>query len=282
MSQFEHQEVDSSIAPEIKLEQPGRVTDFFPLDQGEDINNKSIVQTAWLTCNIENSLDRLALNLLSMLLLGNPAAPLHKALLDSRLGGNLAPGSGFQDENRTTYFAAGLQATDPEKTDKIEALVLETLQSVSAKGFSKERIDGVIHRLEFSQREVTGDRYPYALGLLMKIMGPWLHADDPVSVLQLEKNLRTIREKSEQASFFPDLIRHYLLDNPHRVTLTLAPDPELQEKIDRQTADRLQAISRQLSEEEKQAIIAKSAELKANQEGAEDLSCLPTLQLNDI
>ncbi len=282
MSNFSRLDIDSSIPPEQRIANPKRVTEFFPIDPGEEMRNKSIVQAAWLTCNIEESHDRLSLSLLSMLLLGNPAAPLHKALLDSKLGGNLAPGSGFQDENRTTYFAAGLQATEPDRTPEIEALILSTLERCAETGFSRERIEAVMHRLEFMQREVTGDRYPYALGLLMKIMGPWLHADDPVSVLKLGDNMSRVRQDAEDTGYFPGLIRRYLLDNSHRITLTLAPDPELQQKTDRATEERLASIAAGLSSAERERIALKAEELGKSQETEEDVSCLPTLELSDI
>ncbi|PLY02559.1 MAG: peptidase M16 [Desulfuromonas sp.] len=279
---FSRLDIDSSVPSEQRFAKPFRVAESFPLDPGETATNKSIVQTAWLTCDIEESFSRLSLSLLSMLLLGNPAAPLHKALLDSRLGGNLAPGCGFQDDNRTTFFAAGLQATEPENTDAIEGLILETLGKVAETGFTRERIDAVIHRLEFGQREVSGDRYHYSLGLLMRIMGPWLHADDPVSVLKLEDNLDRLRSEAANSNYFPDLIRQYLLDNQHRVTLTLAPDPEMQNRIDAEVEQKLATISEKLSDGEKEQILLKAAELKESQEQEEDLSCLPTLELSDI
>ena len=282
MSHFSRLDIDSSIAVEQRLSSPIRATEYYPLDPGETTESKSMVQTAWLTCAIDESFTRLSLNLLSMLLLGNPAAPLHKALLDSRLGGNLAPGSGFQDENRSTYFAAGLQATDADKTDAIESLIFETLEKVVHEGFSKKRIAGVIHRLEFGQREVTGDRYPYALGLLMRIMGPWLHADDPISVLKLQDNLKQLHAEIEKGNYFAKLIQHHLLDNQHRVTLTLAPDQEMQKRQDEVTAQQLESIATAMTNDEKERIILKAAELKESQEHEDDLSCLPTLELSDI
>ncbi len=77
-----------------------------------------MVQVAWLTCPIADSFERTSLALLSTLLLGNPAAPLYRALMESRLGQNLAPSTGYQDDYRETYFAAGLQGTDPECSRK--------------------------------------------------------------------------------------------------------------------------------------------------------------------
>lgn len=282
LSHFVAREVSSAVPAEQRFSQPRRVTECYPLDPGEPTAKKSMVQVGWLTCDIGDSFERLALDLLSTLLLGNPAAPLYKALLDSKLGDNLAPGTGYHDENRTTCFAAGLQGTDPEHAEHIEKLVLDTLEEVVKTGFSAERIEGVIHRLELSHREVTGDHYPYPLALLMRIMGPWLHCDDPVSPLQLEASLDRLRREVAAGPFFEGLIRRHLLDNPHRVTLTLQPDPAMKERDERAAAERLAAIRSALSDEAKRRIVAQARELQQAQETEEDLSCLPTLTREDI
>ncbi len=279
---FEPRAVDSEVPPEQHLNEPRRVTESYPLDPGQPTRNKSMVQVAWLTCDITDTFDRLALSLLANLLLGNPAAPLYKALLDSRLGANLAPGIGYHDDYRTTYFAAGLQGTDPEQAEAIEKLILATLEKAAREGFSGDRIEGTIHRLEFSNKEVTGDSYPYPLALLMRIMGPWIHGGNPVAALQLDENLDRLRRELDQGPFFQNLIRRYLLDNRHRVTLTLQPDPTQKEREDQATAAVLESLKASLSETERQDILRRAEELQQAQEAEEDLSCLPTLELSDI
>uniref|UniRef100_UPI003D1C14E3 insulinase family protein n=1 Tax=Geoalkalibacter halelectricus TaxID=2847045 RepID=UPI003D1C14E3 len=234
------------------------------------------------TCDIADGFERLALDLLSILLLGNPAAPLYKALLDSRLGSNLAPGSGYHDDYRTTLFAAGLQGTDPEHAEAIEKVVLETLEEVARRGFSRERIEGVIHRFEFGHREVTGDSYPYALMLCMRLLGPWMHCGDAVSALRISTHLERLRKELEAGPFFENLIRRQLLDNPHRVTLTLRPDPEQKRREEQQTAERLAAIQATLTAQDRQRLVEEARLLKEVQEAEEDLSCLPSLELSDI
>ncbi len=162
LRKFDHLDLDSAVPLEQRFDTPQRVTEKYPLDAGETLDKRSMVEVAWLTEDINDSFERLSLSLLAALLLGNPAAPLYKALLDSGLGANLAPGTGYHDDNRTTYFAAGLQGTDPEHVAAIEQLILDTLEQVAETGFSRDRIDAAIHRLEFSNREVTGDSYPYS------------------------------------------------------------------------------------------------------------------------
>jgi presequence protease len=278
---FQAQPTATAVEDEVRFTAPKRVVEGFPLDAGAPAERKAMVQVGWLACPVADSFERTALSVLSHLLLGHPGAPLHKALLDSGLGQNLAPGTGYHDDNRETYFAAGLQGTDPQSADAIEQLILATLEDAARQGFPPERIEAAIHQLEFSFREVSGDHYPYPLSLLMRMMGPWLHNDDPLTPLLLDEQLERLRAEGS-GSFFSDLIRSRLLDNRHRVTLLLQPDETMGPQQDAQTAARLEKIRQQLSPADKQTIIAQAVELRRAQETPEDLSVLPTLERSDI
>jgi Zn-dependent M16 (insulinase) family peptidase len=282
MQKLPARQVDSQVPQEKPLTAPLQVSEPYPIDAGEATTAKSMVQLAWLTCAIDDSYERLVLTLLSSLLLGNSGAPLYRALIESRLGGGIAPGSGYQDENRSTYFAIGLQGTEADRTDAIAELIDKTLRDVATTGFSRERIDGVIHRLEFAHREVNGDRNPYALNLLMRMIGPWLHSADPLTPLRIDAHLKRLRSELEQGDFFESRIRRWLLDNPHRVTLTLVPDPDLPKRQEAAISARLTDIASRLDSKKRSEIIADAAALQQSQEEHENLSCLPTLQVSDI
>ncbi|WP_298035988.1 insulinase family protein [uncultured Desulfuromonas sp.] len=282
LSRFGPKAVDSAVPDEVRFESPKRLIETFPLASEESQERRSMVQVAWLTCPISDSFERTALSLLSNLLLGNPAAPLHKALLDSKLGQNLAPGTGYHDDNRETFFAAGLQGTEPEEAEKIEKIVIDTLEKAAQEGFPAERIEAALHQMEFAHREVTGDQYPYALVLLMRLLGPWIHAGDPVTPLLLDQDLERVRKEAAQGPFFQELIRRHLLGNSHRVTLTLRPDPGQAEREEAETAARLETLGAALCAEDRQRIRAEAEELQRSQEAEEDLSVLPTLEFSDI
>ncbi len=279
---FDRQNIDSEIPLEKRLQAPVRAEETFPAGPEEDLSRKSIVQVAWMTCPIEDNFDRVALGILVKLLLGNPAAPLYQALIESGLGQNLSPGTGYHDDYRDTFIAAGLQGTDPEQTDTIENIIFNTLHKLAEDGFPTEHIEAALHQYEFSNREVTGDQYPYGLSLLMRLLGPWLHADDPLTPLGIDQTLKSLRKATEDPSFFPDLIRRYLLDNPHRVTLLLKPDRQHAAREEKAIVKRLEKTSRQLDDTRKQQLIEAARALKQSQEMPDDLSCLPTLELTDI
>ncbi len=279
---FEPLQLDTAVPDELRFSAPRQVTEGFPVDPGDPLAKRSMVQLAWLTCPLSDSFENLALSLLSQLLLGHPAAPLYQALIESGLGQNLAPGTGYHDDQRETYLAAGLQGTDPEQLGAIEELVLKTLEQIAETGFREEQIESAIHQLELSHREVVGDQYPYALLLLMRLMGPWMHDNDPVSPLRFDANLARLRQELAAGPFFQNLIRRQLLDNPHRVTLLLQPDTGLKEEQEKALRQRLRDREEQLSEEERQELVRQALELQQAQEQEEDLSCLPTLELSDI
>jgi len=85
----------------------------------------------------------------------------------------------------------------------------------------------VLHQIELSQREITGDGFPYGLRLLVNGLSPMLHGGDPVTFLNLDPLLTALRADCENPDFIPDLGRRLLLDNPHRVRVVMAPDAKL-------------------------------------------------------
>ncbi|MGC9520011.1 MAG: insulinase family protein [Desulfuromonadaceae bacterium] len=282
LQHFDALEIDSAVAREPHRDLDTLIHESFPLDPGEDVSGKSMVHMAWLTNDISDSYTRLCMTLLSQLLLGNPGAPLYKALLDSGLGKNLTPGSGYHDDYRTTCFGVGLQGTDPDKAEAIKEFILTTLQDIVREGFSRARIDAVIHRMELANREVTGGSYPYPVTLLLRIMAPWLHCDDPLSALKFDSHFERLRTDVDKGGFFEGLIEQWLVENRHRITLCLSPDQEQSKREEDQERARLEQISSGLTPEQKQELIEQARALQHSQEQSEDLSCLPDLEMEDI
>ena len=120
---------------------------------------------------------------LSDVLLDNSSSPLRHALETTDLGTAPSPLCGVDDDTREMGFAVGLEGTDPEQADKVEELILGVLRQVAENGVPKEAVMSVLHQLELSQREVTGDGFPYGLQLSLRALTPALHGGDPVACL---------------------------------------------------------------------------------------------------
>ncbi len=282
LSRFQRTVPDTEVKPEIRWDAPRQATYTYPLSRSESTSKKSQVCLAWLTADINDSFEVLVLTLLGHILMGNSASPLRKALIDSKLGSALCDASGFDSENRDTLFACGLKDVDPEDAAKIEAIIWDTLKGLAEKGVEKELISTAIHQIEFRRKERTNSPYPYGIKVLIGIAGSWFHGGDPVKTIRLDEDLERLNRELEKGPFFENLIRKHFLDNPHRVLFTLVPDQEQEERENRRVAEKLERIRAGLSESDIEKIREENKTLEAMQASEEDISCLPTLQVDDV
>jgi hypothetical protein len=237
---------------------------------------------AWLTADIQDTFEVLALTLLEQVLLGNSASPLRKALIDSALGSALCDGTGFDADNRDTLFVAGLKDVEQTAAGKIEEIIVAVFRDLVEKGIDKNLIDSAIHQIEFHRKEITNTPYPYGIKLLVTFSGSWFHGGDPVKILNFDADLAKLQSELAKGAFFENYIQKYFLNNPHRVLLTLVPNQEMEQNETRRVRAELDRIKKELSRSDIDRIKQDAEALKRLQDTVEDVSCLPTLQREDI
>jgi Zn-dependent M16 (insulinase) family peptidase len=91
-----------------------------------------------------------------------------------------------------------------------------------------------------------------------------------------------IRQAISQGGFFEEKLRSWLIDNPHRVRFVLTPDQQMAQREAKREAADLSAISQRLSAAEKEKIRQDTKALSTRQATTEDVSVLPTLEIEDI
>ena len=254
----------------------------YPLAPDEDPARKYQIGIAWLTSDIRDVYEVLVLTLLEQILMGNPASPLRKALLESGLGSSLADGTGFDADNRDTLFFCGLKDVAESDGAKIARLIMDTLNRLIEDGIDADLIESAIHQLEFHRREITNSPYPYGLKLLVALTGTWIHGGQPHRILLFEDDIAELRRQMAAPGFFEERLRRHFIDNPHRVFFKLAPDQQLAEEQIRAEADRLRQIQDRLSPASVAQIETDTDALKRLQEEDENVAVLPTLTLEDI
>jgi Zn-dependent M16 (insulinase) family peptidase len=237
---------------------------------------------AWLMAPIEEAYDVFVLALLEQILLGNPASPLRKTLLEAGIGTALSDGTGFDADNRDTMFACGLKGIGVDDSPRVTTLVIDCLTDLVESGIENELIEAAIHQVEFHHREVTNTPYPYGLKLLLGMVGGWLHGADAVDRLRIDAHLKRLRQEMAGGRFFEDCIRRWFLENPHRVSFVLEPDHELDRKNRQREAQALIEIAAGLDAEAKIRIHEDEERLEALQQNQEELSVLPTLTRADV
>ncbi len=279
---FESMDPKTDVPSQPRWSTARKNTYSYPLDKNEDPSKKCQICVAWLTADIKDPFEVLILTLLGQILLGNSASPLRKALIDSKLGTALCDGTGFDAENRDNMFVCGLKDVEESAADKIETIVFDVLEDLSKNGIDIKMIESAIHQLEFHRKEVTNIPYPYGIKLLLTFAGSWFHGGDPVRILQFDADLQRLRNEISKGPFLENRIKKYFLENAHRVLLTLVPDPLMEQRErDRVTAE-LDRIRAEMTQSELEKIKADTNALKQLQEYKEDVSCLPTLDLEEI
>lgn len=279
---FDAIDPQTEVPLQVRWKEPKYETYYYPFNKDEDPTKKCQVCLAWLTADIKDSFEVLALTLLEQILLGNSASPLRKALIDSKLGTSLSDGAGFDAGNRDTLFAAGLKDVKGSDADNIEKIIFDVFERLADGGIDKRLIDSAIHQLEFHRKEITNHPYPYGIQLLLNFSGSWFHGGDPVRVLNFDEDIAKLRDMVSREPFFENRIKSYFLDNPHRVRLTLMPDQEMAVKEGMRVTRELDVIKRRMTESDLVKIRKDSDALKKLQERAEDVSVLPSLEREDI
>lgn len=282
LARFQKIAVDTAIPDVERFRKPTTAVEPYPITAGEESTHKSQALVAWVTVPTGDSFRLLAMKVLSEVLLANAGSPLRKALIDSKLGTAMADGSGLQDDYRESVFGAGLKDIAAEDAEKVLQVVLDTLERLADSGLDKGQVDAAIHHLEFERRERSNAGFPYALKVLFTCLPPYYYGGDPYSALNFDADLERLEKARLETRFFENLIKAELLDNPHRVLITIKPDAELEERQRLKELDRLAAAEAGLDDSDKARIVAEALHLKADQDAKQDLSTLPTLELGDI
>ncbi|CAL5227379.1 g10329 [Coccomyxa viridis] len=288
LDNFEARPVDSTVKPQPLFSEPRRVVERYAAGEGagEDDAGKAFVSLNWLLSEEHMDLEtELAWGFLDYLLLGTSAAPLRKALNDSGLGEALI-GGGLGDELRQPVFSLGMKGVKPEDANKVEELIMSKLDSIAAEGFTDTATEAAINTIEFSLRENNTGSFPRGLSLMLRAMSSWIYDKDPFQPLEWTKDLEHFKGRlASGEDIFGPLIRKYLLENKHRVSVEMLPDKDLAAQREAAERDRLATVRSAMGPEDIEAVIKETRELKERQETPdkpEALQCMPSLQLADI
>ncbi len=281
LARFERQDTVIAANDEQRLAAPVSAETSYALD-GDEAGDKTHIVLGWLLGHSTELEALLKAHLLSGILLDNSASPLMHALETTDLGSAPSPLCGLEDSNREIAFVCGLEGSRPEHAEALERLILDVLEGIAEHGVPQEMVDAALHQLELHRREIGGDSYPYGLQLILGALPTAIHRGDPVAALNLDPVLERLREAVRDPDFVPRLVRELLLDNPHRVRLTMTPDPELARRRAAAEAERLAAIRAALDDAQKQALVERAERLEERQHQQDDPEILPKVGLDDV
>ena len=284
LDQFDRLDVKISVRPEKRYLAPMVVEEAYAYDLvGDDtIENKSHHVLSWLLGPCTSLNDMMKAKLLSEVLLDNSSSPLRQALEKTELGAAPSPLCGLEDSNYEMCFLCGIEGSKVENAQAFEKLVLEVLNDVADNGVPREKLESVLHQLELSQREVGGDSYPFGLQLILSGLTAAIHRSDPAELLNLDPVIESLREDIKDPEFIKTLVRELLLDNQHRVRLTLRPDDKLSQRKEEAEKSHLAVMKAAMDDAERQQVIKQAEALAERQTQEDDPELLPKVGLDDV
>ena len=254
----------------------------YPVGAAESTVEKTYLLMNWLTGDTRDTVDAATLRLLSLLLLGHDAAPLHRALIDSRLGADLVH-SGAGEAGCEMTFHVGLEGAEADRFPAFQNLVLDTLRGLADTPFTDEQIQTAFQQAAYETLEIAP---LFPLHTVFRVVGAWMAGLDPLTYLDLASHYQHVRERlRDEPTLFNRLIRERLLDNPHRLDILLAPSTTCEARREAELADALDRRRSALGADERRALAAAAAELdRANgtPNPPEAVALLPQLSPSDI
>lgn len=203
----------------------------------------SSVVLSWLTTCSSDPLEVLTLSILVDILLGNPGAPLYKAIVESDLGEDLNPMSGTNPDCPVLTFTVGFTGAKPNKTKEIESFLLETLAKFVKDGLPKEDVAAVVKRNEYKLQEIPEGSVPFGLGTCLKAARTWLRGKTPEEGIRDFQRLEKFKKLMESGHYLEDWMQKNLLDNPRRVLFSTVYDPNYQERIKAEEAIKIRQMT---------------------------------------
>ncbi|RKF82961.1 Mitochondrial presequence protease [Golovinomyces cichoracearum] len=241
---------------------------------------------SWVIGNTADVHEIFSLEILAALLLDGYGSPLFQNLIGAGLGTEWSPNTGFDTSAKLGIFSIGLTGVKKPDLANVKEVIFQTLRQVHQKGFDDSKVQGLLHQMEISLKHKTAK---FGMSLLNKLQPQWFQDVDPFECLKWNEIISTFKAKYAKGGYLENLLETYLL-NDNTLTFTMAPsenygDSLVQEEAKR-LAQKIENISKETGgeEEAKSKIVNMEYELLQEQakSNTEDLSCLPSVSLNDI
>ena len=284
LSAFDRLEIDSEIPEEPAFTEPAEVCEHYSILAEEDEAGKS-----YLSWNVSLARDgqdtelNLAFKILDYMLCDAEGAPVKKALRDKGIGEDVY--SLLELGIRQPSYSVTAKYTDPERKEEFIETIENTLKEIADKGLDQRALLAGINHFEFKYREANYGYYPKGLVYGLNALDTWLYNDQaPFINMELGEAFAALKKKMGEG-YFEQLIKDYLLNNPHKAIVVMTPEKGLTEKKAEALRQKMELFAQGLTREERQQIVDELAALRTWQEtpnSKEDLEKIPMLRREDL
>ncbi|HOE84192.1 MAG TPA: insulinase family protein [Sphaerochaeta sp.] len=255
-----------------------------PTENGEGKASNSVVW-AWATEPVTDSLEVVTLSTLVDILLGNPAAPLYKAILESGIGEDISPESGMSTDYYQMPMIIGFKGIDADRSEEAGAFILDTLKKIVKDGLDRKLVTSSLKRARFRLLEIPGGA-PNGLRILGRAMRGWIYDLGPTATIGSAKPLARLEAAvRKNRRYFEDWIETHLLENPHRCLVTVKGDETYHDRQLEVIAKYTQRVTDDLGKKGVREVMAQNERFDRFEEDGDDeasLATIPRLLIEDL
>ena len=282
LSHYEERPVDSRIREQKAFEAPVEREFSYSITEGESEGDATYLSVNTVVGDDLDPKLYVAFQILEYTLLDAPGAPLKQALIDAGIGKDVM--GGYENGILQPYFSVIAKDANKEQKGEFLAIVKGTLRKLADQGINRKSLLAGMNYFEFKYREADYGSAPKGLMYGLQCLDSWLYDGDPMTHLCYQETFDFLMKEVENG-YFEQLIRDYLLDNPFEAVIVVAPEKNLTAKEDEKLAKKLADYKASLSEEELEALVTATRELKEYQDTPstpEVLAKIPLLRREDI
>lgn len=242
--------------------------------------SKTILVEGWSVGLVTDPAYCHALDVLTEYLCGSNEAPLKKALLEKKLCRDV---SMDRIDYREIPLYIILKDTSEDKLDECRKTIRKALADVCENGFDTKRLNALINRDEFSERELNTTR-PKGLIFFSRAFRRWLYGGDPAAAMSLSDIYAKLRTGVANG-MFESIVREKILGNKHHAEIVLFPDAGLEKRRMAEDKRRMAAVRDAMSDADLERLekdVARLKEYQQRQDSLEDIAKIPRLRSAEL
>ena len=287
LSRFERIAADQDSKLPIDLSSgPVSVLEHGPQDPLADPERQFKTSVSWVMGDTSDIVESFSIAVISALLLDGYGSPMHIGLIESGLGTDWSPNTGYDSSDKKGLFSVGLSGVKEGDVQAVQERISSILRTMREKGFDPSKIDGHLHQLEISLKHKTAN---FGMSIMQMLKPKWFNGTDPLESLAWNDTIVEFKRRLTTGTYLQELMDKYLL-NKNTLKFTMCPSADYSTEVVKEEKSRLAgkiaAASAQAGGEAQAQEQFEKQELELlteqNKSSTENLDCLPTVRISDI
>jgi presequence protease len=287
ISKFERAAPDSELKAPISFSDgPLSFEVSGPVDTMQPPDRQSKSSVSWMGCPSSDVVEAFSISIMMSLLMNGYGSPLYQGLIESGLGTNFSPNSGYDGSSSVGVLSIGLDGMKENDISALKDTVQKILKEQAHEAFQSHKIEGYMHQLELTLKHKTAN---FGMGLLEKTLPGWFNGVNPMDGLAWNQVINAFKKRMAEEKYLEQLVEQYLL-NDNCMQFTMRPEESYGVNLETQEEERrqqiLEEVKKSASSPERAISALGQQELKLLEEQEtsqfKNLDTLPTLRVSDI